>query len=159
MFEVQELEPRIILGLKVSFISASHEGSNAHLVIGPLWQEMSKLFFSLKPESSIYPNGVGAMWPDESGTPGSMYYFAGYEVSDVPEDLGGLEVLHLEGGKYAFVTHLGPMSDLSNSVIDFYTRVLPESNLPRRAGIDLELYREEESDGDISKVIIAAPVQ
>ena len=51
------------------------------------------------------------------------------------------------------------MSDLSNSVTDFYTRVLPKSNLPRRAGIDLELYREEESDGDISKVIIATPVQ
>jgi predicted transcriptional regulator YdeE len=159
MIEVQELESRIILGLKAKFISASHKGSNAHLVIGPLWQDMSKLFFSLKPESSIYPNGVGAMWPDESGNPGFLYYFAGYEVSQVPADLGGLEVLNLEGGQYACVTHLGPMSELSKTVVDFYTKSLPDSGLTRRPGTDLELYREDESDGEISKVIIAAPVQ
>jgi len=38
--EIKTLPSRILLGMKVPFISARHEGANGPQVIGPLWDEM-----------------------------------------------------------------------------------------------------------------------
>lgn len=158
MIEVIEFPSRTIVGFKRNFIGAGHPNSNAMQVIGPLWGEMSKLFFSLGLTDDEYPLGVGAMWPAESGEPGEMTYFAGYEVLPADKDLGGLEALNVPAGNYASMTHPGSMENFSETVVSFYTDFLPNSGLQRRAGIDLELYIETGAPDFSSKAIIAAPI-
>lgn len=158
MIQVEKLPARTLLGLSRPFIAASHPDSNASSVVPPLWGEMSKLYFGMKLDRSANPLGVGAMWPDGSGEPGRMIYFAGYEVTSVPEDLGGLEVLEIEAANYAFVEHLGSMDVLPSVIADFYTNLLPNSGLQRREGMDLELYAENEDPTQPMLATIAAPV-
>ena len=158
MIKVEKLPARTLLGLSRPFIAASHPDSNASSVVPPLWGEMSKLYFGMKLDRSANPLGVGAMWPDGSGESGRMIYFAGYEVSSVPEDLGGLEVLEIEAANYAFVEHLGSMDVLPSVIADFYTNLLPNSGLQRRDGMDLELYTENEDASQPMLATIAAPV-
>jgi predicted transcriptional regulator YdeE len=160
MLEIKELPARTLLGLSRPFISASNPNTNAPQVIGPLWGEMSKKFFGMKLLRSDYPVGVGAMWRDvEFETDGSMIYFAGYEVDVIPEDLDGLEVLVIDAGRYALVEHSGPMDQLSSVITNFYTKLLPESNLERRVGMDLEIYHENENPELPPRVVIAAPLE
>ncbi len=150
---------RTLLGLSRPFISATSPNSNAPQVIGPLWGEMSKIFFQLSLSRDANPVGVGAMWRNEDfEEDGSMIYFAGYEVHEVPEDLGGLEVLALEPSNYALVEHQGPMSELPVTITNFYSKLLPESNLERRVGMDLEIYHESEDPQLPPRVVIAAPI-
>lgn len=158
MIEVIQFPERKIVGLKRNFIGAGHPNSNAMQVIGPLWGEMSKLFFSLGLTDDEYPLGVGAMWPAESGEPEEMTYFAGYEVTEVGEELGGLEALTVPAGNYASMTHPGSMENFSETVIFFYSDLLPNSGHQRRAGMDLELYIETGAPDFSSKAIIAAPI-
>jgi predicted transcriptional regulator YdeE len=158
MIEVIEVSARTIVGLKRNFIGAGHPNSNAMQVIGPLWGEMSKQFFSLSLTDDEYPLGVGAMWPAEPGEPGEMTYFAGYEVQDLGKDLGNLEVLSMDAGKYAAITHTASMDTLSKTVVSFYSDLLPTGGHQRRVGIDLELYIETGAPDFSSKVIIAAPI-
>ena len=158
MIEAIEFPERKIVGLKRHFIGAGHPNSNAMQVIGPLWGEMSKLFFSLGLTDDEYPLGVGAMWPAESGEPGEMTYFAGYEVVDADRDLGGLEALTVPAGNYASMTHPGSMENFSETVVSFYTDLLPNSGHQRRDGMDLELYIETGAPDFSSKAIIAAPI-
>ena len=158
MIEVIEFPSRTIVGLKRNFIGAGHPNSNAMQVIGPLWGEMSKLFFGLGLTDDEYPLGVGAMWPAESVEPGEMTYFAGYEVVDADRDLGGLEALTVPAGNYASMTHPGSMENFSETVVSFYTDLLPNSGHQRRNGMDLELYIETGAPDFSSKAIIAAPI-
>ena len=158
MIEVIEFPSRTIVGLKRNFIGAGHPTSNAMQVVGPLWGEMSKLFFGLGLTDDEYPLGVGAMWPAESGGPGEMTYFAGYEVAAADKDLGGLEELTVPAGNYASITHPGSMENFSETVVSFYTDLLPNSGHKRRAGMDLELYIETGAPEFSSKAIIAAPI-
>lgn len=158
MVEISVLPARTVLGLKANFLAASHENSNAQEVIGPLWGEMSYQYFNLTLDRDAYPLGVGAMWDDGSGEPGAMVYFAGYEIKSIPEDLGGLEVLEIPEGKYAFVTHEGPLAELPKTVTAFYSSDLPNSGLVRRRGMDLEIYSEIGESGFPTKVIVAAPI-
>jgi predicted transcriptional regulator YdeE len=158
MIEVIEFPSRTIVGLKRNFVAAGHPNSNAMQVIGPLWSEMSKQFFPLGFTDDEYPLGVGAMWPAESGQIGEMTYFAGYEVADVPQNLGGLETLRIPAGNYASVTHSGSMETFSETVISFYSDLLPNSGHQRRDGMDLELYIETGAPDFSSKAVIAAPI-
>lgn len=158
MIEVISFPERTIVGLKRNFIAAGHPNSNAMQVIGPLWGEMSKRFFPLGLTDDEYPLGVGAMWPSESGEPGEMTYFAGYEVTDVAQNLGGLECLRIPAGKYAAVTHTDSLETLSETVISFYSDLLPNSGHQRRDGMDLELYIETGAPDFSSKAVIAAPI-
>jgi predicted transcriptional regulator YdeE len=158
MIEVIDYPARTIAGLKRNFVAAGHPNSNAMQVIGPLWGEMSKQFFPLGLTDDEYPLGVGAMWPAESGEPGEMTYFAGYEVSNSHEDLGGLETLNIPAGRYAAVTHTGSLETLSQTVISFYSDLLPNSGLQRRVGMDLELYIETGAPDFSSTAVIAAPI-
>jgi predicted transcriptional regulator YdeE len=119
---------------------------------------MSKLFFSMKLDRDANPVGYGAMWNDVEDEPGSMIYFAGYEIFEIPEDLGGLEVLKLRPTKYAFIEHSGPMSDLPSKITSFYTEILPASGIQRIDGIDLEVYHESDNPELPTRVIVAAPV-
>ena len=158
MIEVIDFPARKIIGLKRNFIGAGHPNSNAMQVIGPLWGEMSKQFFALGLTDDEYPLGVGTMWPAEAGEPGEMTYFAGYEVSEVGLNLGSLEAFEVPAGKYASVTHSGSMEAFSQTVIEFYSELLPNSGHRRRAGMDLELYIETGAPDFASKAIIAAPI-
>ena len=156
MIEVIEFGGLTLLGQSAQFISASHDGSDAPQVIGQLWQEMSKAFFALNLDRDADPLGIGAMWPAETGKPGEMIYFAGYQVHSKPDLMGGLEILDLPTGTYAQVLHEGPMSELPQTVTNFYGKLLPTSQLDRVAGLDLEIYYEV---GQVAKVGIAAPVK
>jgi predicted transcriptional regulator YdeE len=158
MIEVIDFPERAIVGMQRKFIGAGHPNSNAMQVIGPLWGEMSKKFFGLGLTADEYPLGVGAMWPDGSGEPGQMIYFAGYEVLDRTKDLGGLELLIIPAGNYASVAHPGSMETFSQTVLAFYSDLLPSSRLQRREGMDLELYIETGAPDFSSKALIAAPV-
>jgi AraC family transcriptional regulator len=158
MIEISEFPNRVLLGLSRPFVAATQPNSNAAEVIGPLWQEMSKLFFSMELNRDPSPLGVGAMSLGESVDEGSMIYFAGYEVHSVPDVLNGLEVLVLEPAKYAFITHEGPMTELPGVITNFYSKLLPESGLPRRDGMDLEIYLETYDPEPKTIVTIAAPV-
>jgi len=158
MIEISEFPNRVLIGLSRPFIAATQPNSNAGEVIGPLWQEMSKLFFSMELNRGPSPLGVGAMSSGESEGDGAMTYFAGYEVHSLPEDLNGLEVLVLEPAKYAFITHEGPMSELPGVITNFYSKLLPESGLARKAGMDLEIYLETYDPEPKTIVTIAAPV-
>lgn len=119
---------------------------------------MSKLFFNMKLDRDANPVGYGAMWNDVDSEPGSMIYFAGYEIFEIPEDLGGLEVLTLRPTKYAFIEHNGPMSELPAKITSFYADLLPASEVQRIDGIDLEIYHESENPELPPRVIVAAPV-
>lgn len=156
MVETAHFPERLVLGLSVRFISMQQPNSNAAEKIGPLWGQMSSLFFNLPEPIAENPIGVGAMWPVDDGAPGEMLYFAGYEVEQLPEGLGGLEVLEIPAGEYAFATHRGPLYELSSTVQDFYTNKLPSSKLARRRGMDLEIYL---ATGENSEVVIAAPIE
>lgn len=156
MIEVIKFGGQTLLGQSAQFISASHEGSDAPQVIGRLWQEMSKVFFALDLDRDADPLGIGAMWPTESGKPGEMIYFAGYQIHSKPDLMGGLEILDLPVGTYAQVLHQGPMSEMPQTVTNFYAQLLPASQLERVAGLDLEIYYEV---GQVTKVGIAAPVR
>ena len=158
MIEISEFPNRVLLGLSRPFIAATQPNSNAADVIGPLWQQMSKLFFSMELNRDPSPLGIGSMSLDKSGKKGSMTYFAGYEVHSVPEDLGGLGVLVLEPAKYAFITYEGPMSELQRVITNFYSKLLPESGIERREGLDLEIYLETYDPEPKTIVTIAAPV-
>jgi predicted transcriptional regulator YdeE len=158
MIEIADFPNRVLLGLSRPFIAATQPGSNASDVIPPLWGEMSKIFFGMEFPLDPNPLGVGALWNDESGSVGDMIYFAGYEVSAVPENIDNLEVLVLEPSKYAFITYEGPMSELSEVITNFYTTLLPESGIPRREGMDLELYLETYDPQPKTIVTIAAPI-
>lgn len=158
MIESAIFQQRIILGLKAKFIAASNENSNAQTVIGQLWGEMSWRFFQVKVARDDFPLGIGAMWEDESGQPGAMVYFAGYEVKEVPPDLGGLEILEIPEGRYAYVTHIGAVSELPATVTAFYSTQFPQSDFQRRAGMDLEIYSEVDESMTPTKVLVAVPV-
>ena len=158
MIQTELFPQKTLLGLSRPFISAIQPNSNASEVIGPLWGEMSKLFFSMKLDRDANPVGYGAMWNDVDREPGSMIYFAGYEIFEIPEDLGGLEVLKLRLTKYAYIEHVGPMSELPAKITSFYTDLLPASEVQRIDGIDLEIYHESENPELPPRVIIAAPV-
>ena len=158
MIETGIFPQRKLLGLSRPFISATQPNSNASDVIGPLWGEMSKLYFSLKLDRDANPVGVGAMWNAGDGQPGSMIYFAGYEVNELPEDAGGLVALVLETTKYAFIEHNGPMSELPAKITSFYKDLLPSSGIERVDGIDLEIYHESDNPEIPPRVVIAAPV-
>ena len=156
MIEIVEYPARTLLGFARPFIPALEPGSNGPQVIGPLWADMSKVFFGINATDNEYPIGVGAMWPSERG--GEMIYFAGYEVAEATEGLGGLEVLRIPAGKYAAVTHTASMESLPQTVAKFYSELLPASGLQRRDGVDLELYIETGAPDFSSTAIIAAPV-
>ena len=158
MIEISEFPKRILLGMSQPFVSATQPNSNASAVIGPLWGEMSKHFFGMDLERDPNPLGVGAMWRDDSAGEGGMIYFAGYEVNTIPEDTGNLEVLVLEHEKYAFITHEGPMAELPSVITNFCSTLLPESGIPRREGMDLEIYLEKYDPEPKTIVTIAAPV-
>ncbi len=158
MIEIVEFPERIIMGMARPFIPALAAGANAPEVIAPLWAEMSKLFFSAPFPKDYYPVGVGAMWPSESSLPNEMNYFAGYEVAEVPMDLGGLDVLRIPAGKYAAVTHSESMQSIPQTVAAFYSDLLPNSGLQRRHGMDLEIYIETGAPDFSSKAVIAAPI-
>lgn len=158
MIQTELFPQKTLLGLSRPFISAIQPNSNASEVIGPLWGEMSKLFFSMKLDRDANPVGYGAMWNDVESEPGSMIYFAGYEIFEIPEDLGGLEVLKLRPTKYAYIEHVGPMSELPAKITSFYTELLPASGITRIDGIDLEIYHESNDPELPPRVIVAAPV-
>jgi predicted transcriptional regulator YdeE len=158
MIQTELFPQKTLLGLSRPFISAIQPNSNASEVIGPLWGEMSKLFFSIKLDRDANPVGYGAMWNDLKGEPGSMIYFAGYEIFEIPEDLGGLEVLKLRPTKYAYIEHTGPMSELPAKITSFYTELLLASGIQRIDGIDLEIYHESNDPELPPRVIVAAPV-
>lgn len=158
MIQTAQFPRRVLLGLTRPFIVGSHPDTNAPEVIGPLWGEMSKLYFSMSLDRSTNPIGVGAMWPDLAKGPGHMIYFASYEVESLPADLGGLDSLQLDEANYAFVEHLGPIDQLPSVINNFYTDLLPSSGFQRRAGMDLEIYEENADPSLPTKVTIAAPV-
>jgi predicted transcriptional regulator YdeE len=158
MIQTDVFPQRKLLGLSRPFISATQANSNASDVIGPLWGEMSKLYFGMKLDRDANPVGYGAMWASGDGQAGSMIYFAGYEVNEIPENLGGLEMLVLEPTKYAFIEHNGPMSELPAKITSFYKELLPASKIDRADGIDLEIYHESENPEVPPRVVIAAPV-
>ena len=155
MIEISQQPARKLLGLSANFIGATHVGANGPQIIGPLWGRVSQLFFARPELEDTNPIGIGAMWPVSGGQIGEMTYFAGYEIDTVPKDLAGLELLELETGKYAQVTHIGPMSSLPATVVDFYSKLPNEASITRRQGIDLEIYLQV---GEVSKVVIAAPI-
>lgn len=159
MVEIAVFPGRFLVGAKATFIAAGHQNSNGPVVIGQLWAEMSREFFQLDLARDEFPVGIGAMWPTESGVAGEMTYFAGYEVSALPESLDELESLELDAGSYAFVSHTDGMATLSQTVERFYSQVLPESGLARRWGMDLEVYQDPDESGTPQTVLIAAPVQ
>jgi predicted transcriptional regulator YdeE len=160
VLKVKLIPARILLGSKSPFIGANKPNANGPEVIGPLWDSMSQMFFSLDLARDAWPVGVGAMWMDgTSDVDGAMIYFAGYEVNEVPEDLGGLEVLALAEGRYATTEHEGPMAELPGVISNFYAKVLPESGLERKPGIDLEIYYANEDPNLPPRVVIAAPLQ
>lgn len=154
-----QMSGMLILGLQKPFISANHPGSNAPQVVGPLWDEMSKLFFQLPISHKPDFRGVGAMWLSGSDVPGEMIYFAGYEVSEVPEELNGLEVLNIPEANYAFVVHSGGMAGLPETTVNFYSNQLPKSGLERVVGMDLEIYGDNDENGMPTTVTICAPIK
>lgn len=158
MISTEVFPKRILLGLSANFISIQHENSNAFEVIGPLWGRASQLFFSANLPDAANALGIGAMWNTNSGIPGEMTYFAGYEVESIPDEIGDLEVLELESGNYAFVTHDGPLASLGATVSEFYARELPESVIARRDGVDLEIYYSVGDEQTNSRVVVAAPI-
>ncbi len=158
MIEIAEFPDRIVLGLSGEFIAASHENSNAPEVIGALWGDMSWRYFSMNLDRDAFPLGIGAMWFKDSNQAGEMIYFAGYEVKTPPTDLGELELLEIPGGKYAYYTHEGPLSNFSKSNNYFYSELFPNSGLTRRMGMALEIYSEVDESGSPTKTLIAVPV-
>ena len=157
--DTMDLPDMVVVGLKGTFISAAYEGSNAGEVIGPLWADMSQVFFQLHLAGLEIVRGIGAMWPTNSDNPGEMHYFAGYELSGIPEDIKTLEILSIPAAKYAFVVHRGSLDGLPATTMDFYRNQLPASKLERDAGYDIEIYGDNDEFGMPTTVTVCSPIK
>jgi AraC family transcriptional regulator len=158
MVEIMELPEYKVLGMSAKILSAMHPESKAQETIGPLWGEASWRYFGMELDREDWPLGLGVMKADPEGEMGSLIYLAGYEVRDFPDDLGELESLVVPAGKYATVTHEGPLSEMPKTVLAFYSEQLMQSGVQMREGFHLELYTEVDENGSPTKVIIAAPI-
>jgi predicted transcriptional regulator YdeE len=155
---VSELPARILIGKSADFYGAMSPKFNGQEVLGPIWGSMNALRVDLGlPERTTM---IGATRPAESGEDGLLNQFVGYVVDGLPENLLGLEVLHIPAGTFAACEHVGSMDTLVDSVRAFYADLESLEGCTQRSGLHLEIYDERFDMNDPGAIMtIAAPVQ
>ena len=157
---VVEMPARTIIGKSADFYGAMSPKFNGQEVLGPVWGLVNakRAELGLPADSTM----IGATQPASSAEAenGLLNQFVGIVVDEVPADLMGLEVMHLEAGLYATTEHVGGMETLVNSIQKFYADLFPIAGCTQLNGMHLEIYdtRFDMSSAD-SVMTIAAPVR
>ena len=103
---------------------------------------------------------IGATRSAEGATDGLLNQFVGIQVSDLPADLRGLDVLEIPAGTYATFEHIGGMEKLVESTQEFYNELLPDMGCTVDNGLHLEIYDERfDLNRADSIMTIAAPIK
>ena len=150
--KVIEFGPVTLVGLQADFYGGMSPKFNGQEILGPLWGKLNALIAEL-----ALPVGqmVAATGAAKSGEEGLLNQFAGLIVDQVPEDLAGLEVLHLPKVKLAVTEHIGAMDKFMETLGHFYSELLPKSGLtllePER--FEFEIYDQRFSLTDPNSIM------
>jgi AraC family transcriptional regulator len=93
--------------------------------------------------SPLYP--IGVCYDDPEAECGFRYY-AGLVFPAGVEGAGGLRILDIPGGRYAFYRHVGPYSDIAGAFRNLYGAWLPSSGHESDDRPALEIYRNTPCD-------------
>jgi len=154
-FEVVEYPAVTLIGLNADFYGGMSPKFNGKEVLGPLWGKVHQLLIASGIDRK---NMIGATRTADLREEGLLNHFVGAVVSEVPDELNGLEVLELPAMKLATMEHHGTMDGLIASIQKFYGQVLPEQGCVRDGDWHLEIYDERYNDGDSSVMLIAVPI-
>ena len=155
LFEIQESPALYLIGLSADFYGGMSPKFNGQEVLGPLWGKVHQALAALGIERTKM---IGATRTADSGEEGLLNQFVGAVVSEVPANIGDLEVLALPAMKLATYEHHGSMNGLVASIQKFYGEVLPGQGCARSGDWHLEIYDERYTDGDDSVMLIAVPI-
>lgn len=143
MIEPQIVEkPQItVVGLEKPFLHGLSPESTAAEVIPALWEQFA-------PQADRVSGRVGhAMYgviygrPDaDRSHPDELQYIAGVAVSSTDKIPPGMVSRTIPAGKFAVVTHRGPIYKLRDTVRELYRVWLPQSAWQHAQIADIELY-------------------
>ncbi len=158
-FATTDMPATKLIGLSADFYGGMSPKFNGPEVLGPLWGVVN----SKLSEIGLAFSGrmIAATRPADSGEEGLLNQFVGLEVSELPADLNGLEVLELPAMRLATYEHYGSMNGLVASIKQLYGEVLPSSGLkqPTPWSLELEIYDERfDLNSDESVMTIATPI-
>ena len=146
-----------MIGLDADFYGAMSPKFNGQEKLGPVWGaiQQKKIEFGFGPDTVM----VGATRAASDATDGLLNQFVGIQVSELPADLRGLNILEISAGTYATFEHIGGMDKLVESTQKFYNELLPGMGCTVDNGLHLEIYDErfDMSSAD-SIMTIAAPI-
>jgi len=155
-FEVVDQPAIKLIGLAADFYGGMSPKFNGQEVLGPLWGKVHQTLGELNiPRIKM----IGATRSADSGEEGLLNQFVGAVVTEVPANIGILEVLELPEMKLATYEHHGSMAGLVATIQKFYGEVLPGQGCARSGDWHLEIYDERYTDGDDSVMLIAVPIR
>lgn len=137
---IQNLPPRLVVGIERPFISALSPKRNNHVVIPRLWQDFGAQMASIPHRANDLC--FGAIWCDD-GECGRCRYLACVEVSSADEVPDGMVSRELRGGMHAIFTHKGSMIRFDRTVGYVYGSWLPRSGHRLRDAPEIEIYGEK----------------
>jgi AraC family transcriptional regulator len=134
---IENLSPRLVVGIERPFISALSPKRNNHLVIPRLWQDFG-------PRIDAIPHRVGELAFGcifcDDGKDAQCRYLACVEVSSAADLPNGMLSRELCGGKHAIFTHKGSMSRIDRTLGYVYGSWLPRSGHQLRDAPEIEIY-------------------
>lgn len=137
---IQDLPPRLVVGIERPFISALSPKRDNHIVIPQLWEDFGARIASIEHRANDL--AFGAIWCDD-GECGRCRYLACVEVSSADEVPAGMVARELSGGKHAVFTHKGSMNRFDRTVGYVYGSWLPRSGHQLRDAPEIEIYGEK----------------
>jgi AraC family transcriptional regulator len=154
---IEELPPRLVVGIERPFISALSPKRNNHLVIPQLWQDFGPHIGSIS--NRVGQLVFGCVFCDE-GTEAQCRYLACVEVSSVAEVPKGMVRRELSGGKHAVFTHKGSMSRIDRTLGYVYGSWLPRSGERLRSAPEVEIYGDKfDPESPESEMEFCLPIQ
>ena len=120
LVEIAHLEPMTIVGWQTQFTSIMSPEANSSSVIGSLWTKTFDYGVVSKLPGSLGHPTWGVIWHDP-GAGNLLNYLAGVPFGSVPELPAGMSSRGVPGGRFAKITHTGPLTGLKET-IDFLHR-------------------------------------
>ena len=130
-----------IVGIDAPFIHALSPDANNLEVIGGLWNDFLHRAREIPHRVGREMYGV-AYALDESlrSHPDEMQYIAGVAVGEVGDLSAPLVSKLIPAGRFAAITHRGPISKIGETVGQLYNDWLPQSKFQHSGIADIEVY-------------------
>ncbi|MCA8911721.1 MAG: GyrI-like domain-containing protein [Planctomycetes bacterium] len=139
--EVVEREPMIVVGWQARFVPIMSPNANNSSVIGDLWTKTFQYDVVSKLPGSLGHPTWGVIWkPADSGE--ELDYLAGVPFSSMPELPEGMSAREVPGGRFAKITHKGPLSGLKETIAGLHKWIEDNGYVEPANWHDLELYDE-----------------